>query len=155
MHRNQAYWPDGGVGDLLASPLTLNWGRQKRDAQMGGAPLQCAEDVAECCCLRAGDNGKVTGKNGQKALGFGCKEPFGFQLCLETQEAFKKIALACPPNGFDVELKFAAGFVEGNQRTRFDFLPVFQPPTEQLCPTAPHDAADLGAGVFQGKVNMA
>jgi hypothetical protein len=43
-------------------------------------------------------------------------------------EAFEQVALSCPANGVDIELEFAAWFVERDQCAGFDLLTVFQTP---------------------------
>ena len=94
------------------------------------------------------------GNAGIGRLFSGANRPLGLQLCLQAQEALEQVALAGPTDSFNIELKFAARFVKGNEGTRFDFLAIFQAPAKQLRTAAPHDAADLGATIFQGEVNM-
>ena len=99
--------------------------------------------------LRAGDDGQVARKGRQRPCGCAGEQAFGFELCLEAQEAFEQVALAGAADGFDIELEFAARFVEGNQRACLDLRAVFQTPAEQLRPAAPHHATYLGAAVFE------
>ena len=87
-------------------------------------------------------------KAGERTFGLRSKDAFAFQFCLEAQKALEQIALAGAADGFNVKLKLAARFVKRDQRTRFNFLPVFQPPAKQLGPAAPHDAAHLGAFIL-------
>ena len=116
--------------------------------------MQRGQDVAQGGGLRAGDDGQATREAGQRLLAVNGKNALIFKFGLELQEALEEVALAGPADGFDVELEFAARLVEGNEDAGFDLMTVLQPPAEHLRPASPHDAAHLGAGVLERKVNV-
>ncbi|MPN59509.1 hypothetical protein SDC9_207230 [bioreactor metagenome] len=125
------------------------------DAEVGGAPVQRAQHVAQRRRLQAGDDGQAARVGRQRAFAFGGEEAFIFKLCLEPQEAFVEIALAGATQRFDSELELAARLVEGDQRAGLHLLPVLRAPAQELRPVAPDHATHLGIAVLEREIDVA
>ena len=143
-----------GGGDPVGSAFALHRRRVKIDPDMRRPAAQRGQHVAQRGGLQAGDDGQRSRVFGQRALDSGGEQSFGFQLRLEADEALEEIALAGAAYRLDVELELAARLVEGHQHPRLDPVAVLQPPAEQLGAIPPHDAAHLGTGILERKIDM-
>src|SRR6266481_1998246 len=125
------------------------------EVHIAKASAQDAHHVANRGAARGSDQADAAGQERQRLLAAGGKEAFGFEALFELLEGKLERAESDRLDMLDIDLVFAARFVNADGATHRDVQAVFGAELHGAELILEADAAHLGAFVFQGAVDVA
>jgi len=91
----------------------------------------------------------------QRPLAVDVEQALRLQRGLQPQESLVQIAQACPADGFNAQLQFAARFIQRDQRANLHGLAFARGEIGVLVAALEHHAADLRGCIFEREIPMA
>ncbi len=143
-----------GVDDLCGRTFALNANGIEGEMDVGKAAGEDADHIADGGAGGRGDESDAAREKRERLLAGGVKEAFGFKAALELFEGELEGATAERLHGLDVNLIFAADFVDGDGAANGDFEAVFGTKLHAALLLLEEDAADLGALVLEGEIDV-
>ena len=122
---------------------------------IGKSAAQDAHDIAHGGAARRGDQADAVGEHGQRLFALGSKESFGFEAFLQLLEGELQRAEAYRLDILDVDLVFAACFIDADRAANGDVQAVLGAELDAALLLFEENAADLGAVVLEREVDMA
>ena len=142
-------------GDLDGRAATLNGSRIKDHRQRRHSSSECRQHIGERGGTTRGDDADCARKPGQGALACRREPACGFESGLEPSELFVERAETGHSRRLDIELKFAARFVDRRCRAHLDAQTILEGKAKELRLLSEQDTAYLGLLVLEQEVNVA
>ncbi len=142
-------------GDFAGCAGSLDRARNQDDLQRRIAPLHDVQDIANRSACRGSDKADAVRKRRDGSLALLGKKALGGEFLFEFFKRSLERANALRFDGQDVELVWAAGFIDGQFAFENHLAAILQrlPAGDRII--AKNNATDLRKGVLEREINMA
>src|SRR5207248_4162072 len=141
--------------DFLRGAFALHAHGKHGEIDVGKTAREDAHDVADGSTARRSDEADTAGKQRQRLLARRIEETFPFEALFQLVEGELKRAEADRLDFLDVNLIFAALFVDADGATHGDLQAVFGAELDAALLLFEENAFNLRAVVFQGEIDVA
>src|ERR1700683_946861 len=144
-----------GADDLEGGAIALNAHGIQRQVHVVKTASKNAHDVANGGTCRRCDQTDATRQKRERLFSLRGEQTLGFQALFQLIEGQLQRAQADRLDALDVDLIFAAGFVDADGTAHSDVEAIFGAEFHESQLVLEADATDLGAVVFEGAIHVA